>query len=123
MRNANQRGDSLIEIIFAIVVIGLVVSSVVAAISTSENGSAAHRQMVTGDTVIRSYAESVKTAVRTTCVPGGTWSPTYNPPMGYSVNALSGQACPAVTATSSVTHNVTLPNGIIKSLSIRVRTP
>ena len=61
----NQRGDSLIEIIIAIVVIGLVVSAVVAAISTSENGSASHRELVTGDTVMRNYAEAVKQAVRT----------------------------------------------------------
>ena len=118
-----QRGDSLIEIIFAIVVIGLVVSAITAAISTSENGSVAHRQLVTGDSVLRNYAESVKSTVRATCTSsGGTWSASFTPPSGYAVNAITGRSCSAVTTTDSVAMQVTLPNGTIKSMSIRVRT-
>lgn len=122
----DQRGTSLIEIIFAIVVIGMVVSAITAAISTSENGSVAHRQLVTGDTVMRNYAEAVKTAVRTSCTSsGGTWSATYPPPLapGYSVNALSGQSCPNVSSTATVTLQVTLPNTTTRSMYIVVRTP
>jgi prepilin-type N-terminal cleavage/methylation domain-containing protein len=123
MTHRTERGDSLIEIIIAIVVIGVVVSAITAAISTSENGSAAHRQLVTGDTVLRNYAESVKQAVRTSCTStGGTWSASYSEP-GYSVNTLSGQTCPAVTTTAVVPLQVTLPNGTVKSLSIVARTP
>lgn len=122
----DERGDSLIEIIIAIVVIGMVVSAITAAISTSENGSVAHRQLVTGDTVMRNYAEAVKTAVRTSCTSsGGTWTATYPPPLppGYSVNALSGQTCPNVTATALVSLQVRLPNNTIKSMDVVVRTP
>ena len=118
-----QAGDSLIEIIIAIVVIGLVVSAVVAAISTAENGSAAHRELVTADHVLRNYAETVKSAVRTSCTSaGGTWSASYTE-AGYTIPAFSNQACPTVTTTAPVTLQVTLPNGTIKSMSIAVRTP
>ncbi len=127
MERRNQRGESLIEIIFAIIVIGLVVSAVVAAINTSENGSTAHRQLVTGDTVMRNYAEAVKTAVVSSCTSSvATWTATYPSPgipSGYSVNALSGQACPSVTATATVPVQVQLPNGTAKSMNIVVRTP
>ena len=127
MQRRNQAGDSLIEIIFAIVVIGLVVSGITAAISTSENGSTAHRQLVTGDTVMRNYAEAVKTAVRSTCTAaGGTWTATYPgtlPTGGYSVNALNGQTCPSVTTTTTVALLVSLPNATTKTMSIVVRTP
>ena len=126
MKRPNQRGDSLIEIIIAIVVIGLVVSAITAAISTSENGSAAHRRLVTGDTVMRNYAEAVKTAVRTSCTPsGGTWSAAYpgTMPNGYSVNTLSAKTCPAVTSTATVALQVQLPNSTTKSMTIVVRTP
>ena len=127
MQRRNQAGDSLIEIIFAIVVIGLVVSGITAAISTSENGSSAHRELVTADTVMRNYAEAVKTAVRSTCTAaGGTWTATYPgtlPTGGYSVNTLSGQVCPSVTATGTVTVQVTLPNSTTKAMSLVVRTP
>ena len=122
----SQAGDSLIEIIIAIVVIGLVVSAVVAAISTAENGSASHRELVTGDTVMRNYAETVKSAVRTSCTAsGGTWTATYPPPLptGYTVNALSAQTCPSVLTTNTVTLQVGLPNGRSKSMKVVVRTP
>jgi len=128
MRNrSREAGDSLIEIIFAIVVIGLVVSGITAAISTSENGSTAHRQLVTSDTVLRNYAEAVKTAVRTSCTSSGaTWTATYPPPglpSGYTVNGLSGQPCPTVTTTSPVALQVRQPNSISKSMNIVIRTP
>ena len=118
----DQRGDSLIEIIIAIVVIGVVVSAIVAAINTSENGSSAHRELVTGDTVMRRYAAAAKSAVRTSC-PGGTWSPSYSPPSGYTVNSLAGQSCPAATSTATVTLQVGSPNGTSKSMQIVVRSP
>lgn len=121
-----ERGDTLIEIIVAIIVIGIVVSGVVAAITTSENGSTTHRDLVTGDTVMRNWAEAVKTAVRTSCTSsGGTWTAAYpgTIPNGYSVNALSGQSCPAVTSTATVDLQVQLLNGTVKSMSVVVRTP
>jgi type II secretory pathway pseudopilin PulG len=115
-----ERGESLIEIIFAIIVIGLVVSAVVAAIATSENGTTAHRDLVTADNVLRNYAESVKGAVRSSC-PGGTWSTSYTPPTGYTVSMTGSTSCPAVTTTSTLGLQVTLPNGTSKTLSIAVR--
>ena len=121
----NQRGDSLIEIIISIVVIGLVVSAVVAAISTSENGSASHRELVTADTVMRNYAEAVKQAVRSTCTSsGGTWSTSsFSQTAGYPASTPSSHTCPGVTTTAVATVNVGLPNGTTKTMDIAVRTP
>lgn len=123
---ATEAGTSLIEIIFAIVILGIVSSALVAAVATGASGSAAHRDLVTADAVLRNYAETVKQSVRSSCTSGGgTWAATYPPPMptGFSVNALAGQSCPAVTTTNTVTLTATLPNGMTRSLSIRVRTP
>lgn len=118
-----QRGDTLIEIIFAIVVIGLVVSAIVGAITTSENGTTSHRQLVTADAVLRNYAETVKSAVRSSCTSAGaTWSATYSQ-AGYPVNSFVSQPCPAVTTTATKTLQVTTPRGISKTLTIAVRTP
>jgi hypothetical protein len=44
-------------------------------------------------------------------------------PTGYSVNALSAQACPSPTAAPTVTLTVGLPNGTTKTMDIAVRTP
>ncbi|MGZ6965723.1 MAG: type IV pilus modification PilV family protein, partial [Acidimicrobiia bacterium] len=127
MKSDSQRGDSLIEIIFAIVVIGLVVSALLAAIVTNQNGSASHRDLVTADHVLRNYAENVKQVVRTSCTaPGVTWSPSYTAPSGYTINTLSSgvRTCPALTAIQQVDLSVALPNGTTtKTLSIAVRTP
>ena len=68
----------------------------------------------------------MKTAVRTACMSSGsTWTATYpgTIPGGYSVNTLSGQACPNVTTTAPVAIQVRLPNNTVKSMNIVVRTP
>jgi len=123
MRRRAETGTTFIEIIFAIVILGIIVGSLTAALSTSENGTSVHRDLVTADATLRDYAESVKAAVRTSCTgSGGTWTATA-PPGGFPVNALAAQACPAVTTTSIVTLNTTLPNGVVKQLSLAVRTP
>ena len=123
MTKRNQAGTSLIEIIFAIVILGIIVGALTAALSTSENGTAVHRELVTADATLRDYAEAVKAAVRTSCTgSGGTWTPSYTPPTGFTVNALAAQTCPAVTTTSVVQLDATMPNGTVKHLSIAVRT-
>ena len=123
-RRHSETGTSLIEIIFAIVILGIIVSALTAVLSTSENGTAVHRQLVTADATLRDYAESVKAAVRTSCSgSGGTWTSGYSPPSGFTINALGAQACPAVTTTSTVALSTTMPNGVVKHLSIAVRTP
>lgn len=123
----DESGDSLIEIIFAIVVIGLVSSALMAAIMTNTNGSTSHRDLVAADHVLRNYAERVKQDARAGCTtPGATWTSGYTAPAGYTINSLSAgvRTCPAVTATQQVDLTVTLPNGTTtKSLSLAVRTP
>ena len=124
----DQAGDSLIEIILAIVVIGIVVTALLAAIVTNENGSVSHREMVTADHILRNYAETVKSDVRTGCTSAGVvWTSSYAVPSaspGYAVNALSStdRTCPALTTAQVLTLQVTLPNGSAKSLAIAVRT-
>lgn len=123
----SQAGDSLIEIIFAIVIIGAITSALLAAIVTNENGTGSHRNLVTADHVLRNYAENVKQTVRASCTAAGVaWTPTYTPPTGYTVNSIPAgtRTCPALTSVQPVDLSVTLPNGTItKSLSIAVRTP
>jgi len=124
---SREAGDSLIEIILAMVIIGAVVSALLAAIVTNQNGSTAARSFVTADHVLRNYAESVKQTVRTSCTaPGVVWTPSYTAPAGYTISSLSSamRTCPAVTSVQQVDLSVTLPNGsTVKRLSIAVRTP
>ena len=136
-RRRDERGDTLIEIIIALVIIGGVVSAFFAAYGTSATASSAHRDLVTADSVLRGYAEATKDAVRT-CLKADTDPPEYNdsytvayePPEGFSVSPPPGsRSCPRpdgtsleeATATEFVA--VTLPNGQERQLTIVVRTP
>jgi Tfp pilus assembly protein PilV len=123
-RQRDQRGETLVEICISLVLIGAIVSGFFAAYSTSVNASTSHRDLVTADTVLRDYAEVTKAAVRTDCTTAGaTYDVSYAPPSGFSVNDLTGQACPSTGSTAQVDLTVTMPNGHTKTLSIAVRTP
>jgi prepilin-type N-terminal cleavage/methylation domain-containing protein len=125
----NDRGDTLIEILMAVVLIGVIFSAFVIALETNSTASTTHRNLVTADALLRDYAEATKAAVRDDCnVPSPT---TYTPPTmsaaGFSFSSVSnpaGQNCPAPTTVQRVDLTITeLPSGPSRTLSIDVRTP
>jgi hypothetical protein len=126
-RSNDETGESLLEIVLALVVMGLVVGAFFATYATQGSGSTAHRTLVTADGVLRAYAESTKSAVREECTtPGETFAVTYSPPAGYTVNPLVGQPCPPRASTgtwSPIVLTVEMPNGDDRSLSLVVRSP
>jgi hypothetical protein len=126
-RRYDESGETLLEIVLALVVLALVVGAFFAAFTTGSTSSAAHRDLATADTVLREYAELTKRAVRATCDgTNTTFSVTYVPPPDFTVTpapAPATQTCPAsVTAVNPVTVDVTLPNGSThKQMTIMVR--
>jgi type II secretory pathway pseudopilin PulG len=125
----DENGVTLLEICFALVIIGLVVSAFMATLISSTRASVQHRQLVTADTVLRSYAETVKSQVRQSCGAGAsTWSAPFSAPSGFSVNALANQPCPPTTGAISgqvltVTLVATEPSGVTQQLALGVRSP
>jgi type II secretory pathway pseudopilin PulG len=118
-------GETLIEVIFSLVIIGVIVSVFFAAIATTSNATKAHRDLVTADAVLRDYAEAAKHSVRTDCKTrptGSAFTVAYTPPAGFGVSA-TGLTCPAVTTTGTVAITATMPNTVQRTLSIAVRTP
>jgi type II secretory pathway pseudopilin PulG len=131
IQDTDDRGDTLVEIVLALVIIGLVVGAFFGAYATASTGSKTQRDLVTADGVLRSYAELTKDSVRRQCVgaattytvtyslpaPAATWPP-LSPPPG------SPQRCPSsATTTEHVTLRVTMPNGVARSLTLYVRKP
>ena len=57
-REHSEAGDTLIEILLALVVISLGVVSLIGAFATSISASASHRSLATLDTLLKSYAET-----------------------------------------------------------------
>src|SRR5258708_36272404 len=107
-----ETGSSLSEIVMAIVILGAVIGVLMSAIVTASFSSRTLRQLVTQDTVMRSYAEAVKASVRQSCVSAPNYTVTYTPPAGYSVNTpLVSQTCPLSNAADTIAIGITGPNG------------
>jgi type IV pilus assembly protein PilA len=128
MHRNDERGDTLVEILVAMVIIGIVMGAYFAAYTTATMGSRSQKDLSTADALLRSSAETMKSAVRDDCADGGT---TYSPapvatPAGFTLSSTAvpaGNNCPDVTALQLVNLKVTLPNGSTKSLVIDLRSP
>lgn len=58
-----EAGDTLIEVLIAVVVIGLCVAAILGALTTTISSSAEHRALAADNTVITSFAEQVREVV------------------------------------------------------------
>ena len=116
----DERGDTLIEILLAIVLIGLMMGALYASITMGATGSASQKNLATADSLLRNYAETAKTTVKAACASGSTfsvtapaapWDPNGGPSTVSSTPSLSGQNCPSKTA---------LPGVVLVQLSVSV---
>jgi len=121
----SEAGETLLEIIMALVIVGLVVSAYFATYSTSALASTSQRDLVTADRLLRGNAEAIKGAIRDDCATSTTYTTTTSTiPANFSVTVSpSAQVCPSATAVQQVAIAVGLPNGATKSLHIEVRSP
>lgn len=118
----NESGETLLEIVMALVVIGLVVSAYFATFTTQATGSGLQRNLVTADGLLRSYAEATKSAVRTDCARSTTFTTTTTSlPPGFSVTASTNQCPASVSSIRQVDITVNMPRGVKRTLSIAVR--
>ncbi len=112
-------------------IIGVVIGAFVASFSTGATGATSHRNNVTGDVVLRNYAEAAKTAARS-CTTGRTFTIAY-PASGLPLPARYTRLVHSVardvpgpgrrTPVTPVTLTVTLPSNLQRSLVVEVRTP
>ncbi len=122
MRHRDEDGMSLVEICLALVVLGLVVSTLLATLATSSTASSHHRDQVAADAALRNYAEATKLAVRRSCDD----SATYTPPTteaAFPVVGADGTCPPKSGALTPVTLTVTLPNRASTTMDMIVRSP
>jgi type II secretory pathway pseudopilin PulG len=56
----SETGDTLVEILIAIAILGVAVTALLGALVTSITSASEHRSLASNDTVIRSYAEQLK---------------------------------------------------------------
>ncbi|MFN8028521.1 MAG: type II secretion system protein [Acidimicrobiia bacterium] len=137
-RGRGERGETLVELLVTVVIMGSAIVALVAGVATAVASSDTHRQDSTAEGVIRSYAERVQAATYTDC------ATTYAP--GYTVPASSGtwtmeitsirylqadgssfaSTCPPDLGAQQITLHVVSPhtkNGADETLVIVKRDP
>jgi type II secretory pathway pseudopilin PulG len=118
-----DRGETLVEIILAVVIIGVSVTALVSGLATAANAGVVQRDGALSDTVLRNIAEDAKATART-CRVGDPLALDLSLPTGWSAaTAPSGPQCPAAATPLRLTISVTSPSAVTSTLDVVVRTP
>lgn len=135
----DERGETLVELLVTVVILGLAGVALVAGLTTALMIADTHRKAADAGTTIRNYAEAIETAVATSgyqvsCTP--TYAAGFTPPNGYTTPAIiavrfwnggafPGTCDPAVdTGVQQLTLRVSSVDGrAAESLTIVVRNP
>ncbi len=121
----DEAGDSLVEILITLVIVGIVAGALLATYATATSGAQVQRDLVTADTVLRDFAEHTKVAVQG-CTGGGTYVVDFTPASSkFTVTPAPGTqaSCPPPTTPETVDLAVHTEGGLTKRLDIVVRTP
>lgn len=105
----NERGETLIELVVAIAILGIAAVAIIGALMMSIRSSVVHRNDASGDAYVRSFAEAIQTYVDANNIqPCATAASTYRSvpvtdlPAGYSkavaVQSWNGSAWGGCTA-------------------------
>jgi prepilin-type N-terminal cleavage/methylation domain-containing protein len=128
-RFEDQRGETLVEVLIAILLIGAISAAYFATATTQTRSSAFNRELVQADAIARSYAELAKATVRGGCTAGAPFtvdSSTF--PSGYTTSTPSSgahqQICPqSPTQPQIIDLTVTTPSSAAAHLTFEVLTP
>jgi type II secretory pathway pseudopilin PulG len=97
-RRADERGETLLELLITLTIMGGVVIAVLAGIATAADTSDANKKEIGVEVVLRDYAEAVMGAAYNGClVPTGI---VYTPPAGYAVSTPVVTGCYDGASTS-----------------------
>jgi type II secretory pathway pseudopilin PulG len=93
-RAGDDRGETLLELIVAVVIMGIAVVAIVGGITTSVLLSDMHRKQATAGGAVRNYGEAVEKYVASTgyvnCASSGSYAPGtvgFTAPSGYVASA------------------------------------
>jgi type II secretory pathway pseudopilin PulG len=94
-RVADERGESLLELLIAVAIMGIAVVAIMAGLTTSVLMSDIHRKQATAGTAVRDYAEALQTYVAADhyaecATPLSYGLPSFTVPPGFGKTVVSG---------------------------------
>ena len=123
MRRGNEGGETLVEILISIVIIGLVSGAIFATYATSATAAKSQRDFVTADAELRDYAEAIQGAAEN-CMAGAVFKVPAAPTTPYPATSDAPATCPDLLTVVPVALTVTPPNDTPPQiLTTYVRTP
>ena len=104
----SDRGDTLLELIVAIAIMGIALTAIIGALGSSILVSDVHRKQATAGAGVRNYAEAIQTFVNSggyvNCAgPSSYAAAGYTSPTGYSASQSSATTWNGSAWTSCVT--------------------
>ncbi|MCA1710636.1 MAG: type II secretion system GspH family protein [Actinobacteria bacterium] len=100
MNAKNETGETLVEVLLAVAILGIAVVVLLSGLGTAIASSSLHRDFSNSQLEVRSFAEAVKKAAYVPCTAGVAFVPgTTVPPAAYS-------SPPGYTASSSYPASV-----------------
>ena len=126
----DDKGETLVEVLAAIIILGTAIAALLAGLGSTVANSSRHRDLATGNALLRGYAEAVKQSTRAgyiNCATTYNVSATaYTLPPGWAAptNAVINP-CPngPDPGTQRVTITIITPKNVSQSLDIWVRKP
>jgi type II secretory pathway pseudopilin PulG len=122
-RLPRDAGETLVEIVMTVVIIGIAVTALISGLATTATASTTNRNTVVADTVMRNLAEAIKHS-SSACVEGQPLDVQFTPPDAFAVSVTpAAPACPPPTAVELLTLDVDGPGDVHQTMQIVVRTP
>lgn len=136
----NDRGETLIELLVTVIIVGVAVVALVGGIATSIRMSDIHRKQAVAGAYVRSYAEAIETAVASSssayvaCAGPSTYASIYAtkdstytaqpPAVTYWNGSTFSPSCTSDTGVQKVSLRVsTADNTVAETLDVIIRKP
>jgi type II secretory pathway pseudopilin PulG len=122
-RAARDAGETLVEIVLTVVIIGIAVTALVSGLATTATAGNTNRNLQVADSTMRNLAEAIKQGTDG-CTVGAPIAFSATPPDGFTTTVdPPAPTCPPATATATLTLGVDGPDGLHQTMQLVVRTP